>query len=312
MKRSGFGEEQIIGILKEQEGGSATADVRRRHGVSSTTFYKRKANYGGMDLSDARRLRTLEDENCGSARRSCAPIDSHAIEAKARDERGGLPVAVRDPRAQPLAPRAAPVRARHGRRGPGLVDEHELPRVEFGLRLEPGPAPAHDVRAILLEGHGRSFFPRRGVGRSATAPSATWRRRAWPDGPAALQGSWSHASSNAAMTSACRASIRRDRMSPPCGFGAKLPVDRRCASQRITDDTDTPNRPAAARRLILASTAASARLLKSIASGSPIFLPRYLPREQRVRNGPLLWESPPRFTTKGSHSQRKGAALEAD
>ncbi len=75
------------------------------------------------------------------------------------------------------------------------------------------------------------------------------------------------------MTSACRASIRRDRVSPPCGFGAKLPVARLCASQRITDDTDTPKRPAAARRLIPASTAANARLLKSIDSGLPISLP---------------------------------------
>jgi putative transposase len=63
MKRSRFSEEQIIGILKEQESGSATADVCRRHGVSSTTFYKWKAKYGGLDVSDARRLRTLEDEN---------------------------------------------------------------------------------------------------------------------------------------------------------------------------------------------------------------------------------------------------------
>lgn len=84
---------------------------------------------------------------------------------------------------------------------------------------------------------------------------------------------WSRSSSNAAMTSACRASIRRDRMSPPCGFGSKLPVARRCASQRITDDTDTPKRPAAARQLIPASTAANARFLKSIASGLPISPP---------------------------------------
>jgi hypothetical protein len=90
---------------------------------------------------------------------------------------------------------------------------------------------------------------------------------------------WSRASLNAAITSACRASIRRDRMSPPCGFGSKLPVARRCASQRITDATDTPNRPAAARRLIPASTAANARLLKSIDSGFPISLPRCLHRE---------------------------------
>ena len=63
MKRSRFSEEQIIGILKEQEAGAATGDLCRRHGVSSATFYKWKAKYGGMDASEARRLKALEDEN---------------------------------------------------------------------------------------------------------------------------------------------------------------------------------------------------------------------------------------------------------
>lgn len=63
MKRSRFSEEQIIGILKEQEAGMATADLCRKHGVSSATFYKWKARYGGLEVSDARRLKALEDEN---------------------------------------------------------------------------------------------------------------------------------------------------------------------------------------------------------------------------------------------------------
>jgi putative transposase len=63
MKRSRFTEEQIIGILREQEAGAATADVCRRHGVSSATFYKWKAKYGGLEVSEAKRLRALEDEN---------------------------------------------------------------------------------------------------------------------------------------------------------------------------------------------------------------------------------------------------------
>jgi putative transposase len=63
MKRSRFSEEQIIGILREQEAGGATADVCRRHGISSATFYKWKAKFGGLDVSDAKRLRALEDEN---------------------------------------------------------------------------------------------------------------------------------------------------------------------------------------------------------------------------------------------------------
>jgi putative transposase len=63
MRASRFTDEQIIGILREQDAGAKTADVCRRHGISDATFYKWKAKYGGLEVSDAKRLRALEAEN---------------------------------------------------------------------------------------------------------------------------------------------------------------------------------------------------------------------------------------------------------
>jgi putative transposase len=63
MKGSRFSEEQIIGVLREHEAGAKTEEVCRRHGISNATFYKWKAKYGGLDVSEARRLKSLEDEN---------------------------------------------------------------------------------------------------------------------------------------------------------------------------------------------------------------------------------------------------------
>jgi putative transposase len=63
MKHSRFTEDQIIGVLKEHELGAKTADLCRKHGISEATFYNWKSKYGGMDVSEARRLKALEDEN---------------------------------------------------------------------------------------------------------------------------------------------------------------------------------------------------------------------------------------------------------
>mgnify|MGYP001281135800 FL=1 len=80
MKRKRFTEEQIIGILREHEAGAKTADLARKHGLSEATLYNWKAKFGGMDVSDARKLRALEEEN-GTLKRLLADamLDASAL-----------------------------------------------------------------------------------------------------------------------------------------------------------------------------------------------------------------------------------------
>lgn len=63
MKRSRFSDEQIIGILKEHQAGMTAAELCRKHGISDATFYKWRSKFGGMEVSEAKRLKALEDEN---------------------------------------------------------------------------------------------------------------------------------------------------------------------------------------------------------------------------------------------------------
>ena len=81
MRKSRFAEAQIIGLIKEQEAGLPTSELCRKHGLSPATFYKLKAKYGGRDLSDAKRLKQLEDENAKLKRLLAdAMLDNVALE----------------------------------------------------------------------------------------------------------------------------------------------------------------------------------------------------------------------------------------
>ena len=79
MKRARFTEEQIIAVLKEHEAGAKTADLARKHGISEATFYNWKAKYGGMDVSEARRLKALEDENAKLKKLAEQMLDAAAL-----------------------------------------------------------------------------------------------------------------------------------------------------------------------------------------------------------------------------------------
>jgi putative transposase len=88
MKKSRYTEEQIIAILKQHEAGVKTADLCREHGISDATFYNWKAKYGGLDVSEAQRLRQMEDENRRlKALVADLSLDKEALKAVIRSER---------------------------------------------------------------------------------------------------------------------------------------------------------------------------------------------------------------------------------
>ena len=93
MKKSRYTEEQIIGILKQHEAGVKTADLCREQGISEATFYNWKSKYGGMDVSEAQRLRQMEDENRRlKALVADLSLDREALKAVIRKNGWSLPV----------------------------------------------------------------------------------------------------------------------------------------------------------------------------------------------------------------------------
>ena len=93
MKKSRYTEEQIIAILKQHEAGVKTADICREHGISDATFYNWKAKYGGLDVSEAQRLRQMEDENRRlKALVADLSLDKEALKAVIRKNGWSLPV----------------------------------------------------------------------------------------------------------------------------------------------------------------------------------------------------------------------------
>ena len=93
MKKSRCTEEQIIAILKQHEAGVKTADLCREHGISDATFYNWKAKYGGLDVSEAQRLRQMEDENRRlKALVADLSLDKEALKAVIRKNGWSLPV----------------------------------------------------------------------------------------------------------------------------------------------------------------------------------------------------------------------------
>lgn len=126
-------QKQIIGILREQEAGARTAEVCRRHGISSAAFYKWKGKYGGLDVSDARRLKALEDENAKLKKLLAEAMLDNAM-LKEISSRRLVPDLIADGDAR---------RGARGRRSPQVAVRGERTAGVFGARHRPelGPLP---------------------------------------------------------------------------------------------------------------------------------------------------------------------------
>jgi len=205
-------------------------------------------------LRTSRRLWDLKYHGC-----------DHAGHAQAGDQGGSLAVAMREAHPQPLAFRATTVATGHIGRSPGFGDEDQALRFKIELTLEPVMTLLQDIGSILLYRMACLFLrlsPRRTKKRCSPATETSM-----PLSASARRSSsrvMSLRSSQMARMSAARSSIRRERISPPRGFGAMSPVSRCCARQRTAVEGATPNRSAAARQLDPLSTAAKSRVRKSI------------------------------------------------
>jgi putative transposase len=198
MKRKRFTEAQIIGILKEAEAGAKSADLCRRHAISEQTFYRWKAKYAGLEVNEAKRLRTLEHEN-GRLKRLVADLtlDNQALKelvGKRSNARGAADRGA-GAQGQVQAQRAAGVRARRAgsielslspsaRRLAGIARASaDAGGRATSLRLSTAPRPA-PARGLHRESQARlsSLHPG-GPHRSSSPPAAAHAPRCAPAGP---------------------------------------------------------------------------------------------------------------------------------
>ena len=218
----------------------------------------------------------------------------HAVQAEAGEQHRRLADALRNRHQGAFTPGAAPMRARHVRRRPGLVRRPAGGRE--AICREGMKTRRLGSRSGWLSNQSRRFF--RTSGRSCSTAGPVFfarqavsleeaRKRGGRRGDAALgQAGAEFLEALVSLLLERRHDDSALRLDPTRPHVAALRL-RRTTSQRITDDTETPKRPAAARRPMPPSTAASARALTSIESGLPIPPPRYPPQEQKIRPEPI-------------------------